>query len=201
MTSVEFQKKIDVVVGNLINNQLPDFMAMTIVNDLIEGVQTRLQEKGELASGEKPKYSTKSALVGYPGEGTQQNYAAMYKKAYSALKVEGAKWATVKGHKLVEAPGGYKQIRELGGLQTDHVDFTVSNSMLRSVKVKNKRVEGTKIVVTYSPTGTEQEAKVSGHNNRYDENILEPNKAELKQASIRIQKQIIRFLNEGLFGK
>jgi hypothetical protein len=199
MTIDAFQKQLDKVVTNIISTQLPDFFAMVIENDIIAEVQTRLQEKGELASGEKPSYSTNPALVGYPSDSMQQNYSVMYKKAYTALKKnKESNWATVNGHKLVEAPGGYKQIRDLGGYQTNHVDFTVSNSMLRSVKIKSNKTDGKKIVITYGVTGQKEIDKVTGHNERYGENILMPNNAELERAKIRIQKQLIRFINEGL---
>ena len=53
-------------------------------------------------------------------------------------------------------------------------------------------------MITYGVTGQKEIDKVTGHNERYGENILMPNNAELERAKIIIQKQLIRFINEGL---
>lgn len=209
MTVEQFQERLNKTMQTLVNDQMPDFFAQIVASDIIAAVDNRLTTKGVLASGEKPSYSTKPSLVGYPSDDMQQNYSKMYKKAYTTLtKNSNAKYVRIKvGNSksktatLVEVPGGYKQIRELGGYQTNHVDFTVSGEMLRSVKIKKTTVNGNKITITYGASGTEELKKLEGHNDRYNENILEPNAEELKAAKIRIQKQAIRLLNEGLFGQ
>jgi hypothetical protein len=203
MTTVDFQKKLDTVVKDIVGTKLPDFFAMTVNNDLILTVQMRLQEKGELSTGDKPSYSTKHSLIGYPPADDLPGYADMHKKAYEQLKSNKAtKWVTYKGHKLMVNEGGYKWQKELIQEHKGIVDFTVSGNMLRSVKVKNTTVSGAKIIVTYGPSGTEEIKKMSALSEKKGKgvSIIMPNAKEIEATRLRVQKQLIRFLNEGLFG-
>ena len=195
MTAQQYAKKLNDTVQGLTTG-LSEKMQVWVASDVIGEVQRRIQSTGELSDGDKGQYSTKSALVGYPSSGIQQNYSAMYKRAYNALKKQAAaKWVTVSGHRLVEAPGGYKQIRELGGLDTNFKDYTISGDMFRSVKVRKNAHTPTTVSVTYGSQG-KNEKILESHNERAGQNILLPNKDEMKRLELRIIKWIVAELRQ-----
>ena len=173
-----------------------------VLNDLMAAAIRRIQESGELADGGKENYSTSPALVGYPSDSLQQNYKAMYRKAYEqAKKNAAAKWATVNGHRLVEVPGGYKQIREAGGYESGFIDFTVSGAMFRSCRIKQTVVSPGKVDIIYGPTGARNIKIMAAHNERIGEMLLMPSKEEIKQATNRLARMITRNLNDAVNGK
>lgn len=200
MTTEQLAQKITKIQADLTQG-LSAEIALIVQNDFIGQVVTRIRESGKLYDGSKEDYSTTPTLVGYPSSNAQQNYKTMYRKAYeTARKRSGAKWATVGGHRLVEVPGGYKEIRETGGLQGQFKDFTVSGIFLNSVRIKSKKFSGGNLTVIYGPTGNRNIKIGESHNERHGGNILLPTEAEINQAKKRITKIVIRLINKALNG-
>lgn len=101
-------------------------------------LRQRVQETGIDAKGTKFRpYSTKPTLVG-------SSTFSLQKKLQNSIfstkeKRKEYEWRTVNGHHLAILKGGYKEIREKLGRQTDHVDFVVTGRMWANIMAQNPK--------------------------------------------------------------
>jgi hypothetical protein len=111
----------------------------------------------------------------------------MTTSAYSSIagskkKRKELDWVTVKGHKLFELPGGYKQFRELHGRQTGFVDFVFTGRMWNNIKLVSDQGELNSGVAVIRPTEELQKKKLAGNTERRGD-ILALSKAEEQRLS------------------
>jgi hypothetical protein len=76
-------------------------------------------------------------------------------------------------------PGGYKQLRELNGLQSAHVDLTFSGRMMQNIKLVAEKQEGAKFLAVIGATTPEEKKKLYGNHAHYG-NFLDPTAEEKK---------------------
>lgn len=100
-------------------------------------IRGRVQETGVNAKGQKFRaYSTKPMLVGCK---SFVQKAACSTLLGSKTKRKELEWRTINGHRLAILKGGYKQMRQMQGRQTDHVDFSVTNNMWNDIMAQNPK--------------------------------------------------------------
>jgi hypothetical protein len=171
ITFLELSKELQGFANDLSGDERGNIM-VKLANDALALVKQRVQETGKNTNGESFKpYSTKPMLASRKG---------MLSDAYS--KIAGSKekrkeldWVTIKGHKLFEIPGGYKEYRELATRQTGFVDFTFSGRMLGNAKIQgdiklvSDRAELNSGVARIAPTQEIEKKKLAGNTERRGE--------------------------------
>ena len=152
-------------------------------------IRQRVQEEGKDAEGNSfTAYSTKSMLSGCSGFLNKSKCPAANKKKRKELKWVTIARGTPTMRPLFEIPGGYKEFRELNGLQTDHVDFTFSGRMFGNAKVKgdikvvSNISEHNSGVVRIGATTELEKKKLAGNTERRGP-ILKLSQSEIKQVT------------------
>ena len=111
---------------------LHDKCTREIATDLMFANKRRVYTEGEDVDGGKiGKYSTKPTLVGAKSFIKK----ASVNKVFGKGKNKKLQWRTVNGHRLAILPGGYKQIRQIEGFETAHVNLTRSRKMMKELSV------------------------------------------------------------------
>jgi hypothetical protein len=110
---------------------------LALANDAIATIAKRVVNTGKNADGEDfGKYSTKPMLV---GSKAFRNKKGANKIFGSKAKRRELEWVTInrkgKNYRLAVLKGGYKQLRELSELQTEHIDFTFTSRLWKSIAV------------------------------------------------------------------
>ena len=156
-------------------------------------IKKRVVEKGEDASGSKYKgYSTKALLVGNSSfiKGNVAN---------SFFKNPDTKWVTVdKTKHLGVLPGGYKQLRDMQGYKTDHVDFTYSGRMWSDINVISTTGDHNKGIAMIGSKTEEGNDKLAGNTERRGD-ILDLSQKEIAEISQALNLNTIKiFKKNGL---
>ena len=159
---LELSNELNKFAGHIEGTERGSIM-IKMANEALILNRQRVQEKGQNADGSAYKpYSTKPMLAGRTGM-TTSAYSSI---AGSKDKRSGLNWATVKGHKLFEIPGGYKQFRELHGRQTGFVDFVFTGRMWNNIKLVSSQAELNSGTAVIKPTEDLQKKKLAGNTER-----------------------------------
>ena len=192
MTPQEFNKKLDKTVKDIQNNHNGTIMASVGLIALTL-LRQRVQEKGINAEGQKYKaYSTKPTLVGCKTFVQKSACAALLG---SKPKRKDLEWRTINGHRLAILPGGYKQIRELQGRQTDHVDFSVTNDMWNDINVISKPTDHQKGIAIIGAKKEKEKQKLAGNTARRGD-ILDLSVKEQEELIGRYNLQVLKIFKE-----
>ncbi|MEN6568981.1 MAG: hypothetical protein ABFC18_03110 [Rikenellaceae bacterium] len=190
MTVDELNKRLD-RVSNEIQSRLGNTM-IQIGNDALYKIKERIQGSGVNAKGEKFKpYSTKEMLVG--GKSFRKKDATMFfnRKGldWKSLRKPGVGKPPEGKHnkksdyvRLAVLPGGYKQLREISGLQASFVDFTFTTDMWSNIGIVSDVAEANKGIVRISAKTEKEKKKLEGNTARRG-NILELSDKELAEVS------------------
>jgi len=197
VTLDEAIRRIEKLEG-MVARDLPIFIQERLSHSAIDMIENRVRVQGKNWRGGNFKpYSTKPIL----SSGTTAKSKAVGRTlASSKSKRRQLEWRTVehKGRKvrLFIVPGGYKQIRQIEGLQTGHKDFWFTTQMWRGFGVK--RVQKTKNQVTVRLGGTNQESqdKIDANSEREGVNIINISDSELKDLAKMVDKEIQRYINK-----
>lgn len=144
-------------------------------------IKQRINETGTNAEGTKYKpYSTKPMLTNC----STMILSACNKVAGSKAKRKELDWVTIKGHKLFELPGGYKQYRELMGRQTQYVDFNVTGQMWADINVISNQSDHQRGTVIIGAKSEDNKKKLEGNTKRRGDILDLSNKeiGELKES-------------------
>lgn len=103
-------------------------------------------------------------------------------KKYRWVKFPGASKAVP----VMELQEGYKELRELNGLQTGHVDLTFTGRMIQNIKVINNRQEGLKFLAVIGASDEENKKKMMGMFDRFGDYLTVREQAgeQLKQNAV-----------------
>jgi hypothetical protein len=176
MTPDELVKSYGNVIRDMQSTPRGDIMMKTGVSALV-AIKKRVINTGVDAKGNKYKpYSTKPMLANC----SSMTESACSKIASSKEKRKELQWVTLKGHKLFEIDGGYKEYRELHGRQTDHVDFSFTNSMWSDVNVISNSGDHNKGVVIIGAKEEKHKKKLEGNTKRRGD-ILDLSKTEIDE--------------------
>jgi hypothetical protein len=194
MTFPEYDKKFT----KTINDLKGDYNAKIMLGVGLEAtrmIKQRVQETGTNAKGAKYKpYSTKPMLANC----SSMILSACSKIAGSKSKRKELDWVTIKGHKLFELPGGYKQYRELMGRQTDHVDFSVTNAMWNDINVISKQGDHQKGIAIIGAKQEIEKKKLAGNTKRRGD-ILDLSAKEIEELKGTYNLGVLQiFRNNGL---
>jgi hypothetical protein len=176
MTPEELIKSYDKTIRDMQSSPRGDIMLKVGVtaNTMIK---KRVINTGVDAKGNKYKpYSTKPMLANC----SSMTGSACSKIAGSKDKRKELQWVTLKGHKLFEIDGGYKEYRELHGRQTDHVDFSFTNSMWSDVNVISNTGDHIKGVAIIGAKQEKEKKKLEGNTKRRGD-ILDLSKTEIDE--------------------
>jgi hypothetical protein len=158
-------------------------------------IRKRVQESGTNAEGSKfPGYSTRPMLTNC----STMILSACSKVAGSKEKRKELKWVTLKGNKLFELPGGYKQFRELHGRQTSHVDFSFTNKMWNDINVISSASDHAQGMAIIGAKEVQEKKKLEGNTARKGE-ILDLSQKEIDYLLGQYNLQVLKvFKDNGL---
>jgi hypothetical protein len=179
MTLNEYNKNIGGVIKDLKAGAHAEVMVKMAMSALTL-IKERVQETGTNAKGQKYKpYSTKPMLANC----SSMILSSCNKIAGSKEKRKELKWVTIKGKKLFEIPGGYKQYRELMGRQTAFVDFSVTNNMWNDINIISKSSDHQKGVAIIGAKQEIEKKKLEGNTKRRGD-ILDLNAKEIEDLKL-----------------
>jgi len=169
---------------------------LMIANDANAQIKTRIQRTGQDAEGSLyDPYSTTPMLMNCSST-TQK---VCQKLAGSKEKRKNLKWVTLKrGNKnirLFELVGGYKEYRELHGLQTGFVDFTFSGRLWSNIRVVSTNAGGGRAEAVITADNPADYDKLRGNVGRRGQ-MLEMNPEELQQAQETLETILFSQWNE-----
>jgi hypothetical protein len=190
----EYNKRLNGVVKDLQTGAHGEVM-VRMAAEALTLIKQRVQETGVNAKGQKYKpYSTKPMLANC----STMILSACSKIAGSKEKRKNLDWKTIKGHKLFEIPGGYKQYRELMGRQTDHVDFSVTNDMWNDINVISKNSDHQKGIAIIGAKQEIEKKKLEGNTKRRGD-ILDLSAKEIEELKGSYNLGVLQiFRNNGL---
>lgn len=181
MTADELIKNIEGVIEDFTQGE----MAVSLLRAAESArslIMDRVTERGVNAKGEPFKGYSTTPMLANCSTFTQN---ACNKIAGSKEKRKDLHWVTLnrmnkKGKKirLFELPGGYSQLRELEGRQTDHVDFSMTGMMWKSIQVTSGMAEAKEGYAVIRPNNSEDMDKLVGNEDRRGE-ILALSEEEL----------------------
>jgi len=190
----EYNKRINGVVKDLQSGAHAEVMVKLAI-EAVRLIKIRVQETGVNAKGQKFKpYSTKPMLANC----STMILSACSKIAGSKAKRKELDWVTIKGHKLFEIPGGYKQYRELMGRQTNYVDFSVTNNMWNDINVISKQSDHQKGIAIIGAKQDIEKKKLAGNTKRRGD-ILDLSAKEIEELKVTYNLGVLQiFRNNGL---
>ena len=192
MTPDQLVRKYSNVIRDMSGSVNGEIMAKVGVSALTF-IRERVIGKGEDAKGSKYKgYSTKALLVG--GSSFIQKSSAD-----SFFSNENTKWVTIdKTKHLGVLPGGYKQLREMNGRQTDHVDFSMSGRMWADINVISTSGDHNKGIAIIGAKTEEGNDKLAGNTAKRGD-ILDLSKTEIADIALTYNLDTIKiFKKNGL---
>ncbi len=132
----------------------------------------------EIESTEIGRIGKRNQVAGgfrQPGTGRVDQRGAQRKKRWMWIRFKGAKKAVP----VMVLPGGYKQLRQLNGLQANYVDLTFSGRMFQNIKLLEPRNNGSKFVAYIGGGNQETKNKMKGMNARFGA-FLDPDKKDVE---------------------
>lgn len=195
MTLDEYNKNLNGVVKDLQSGAHGQIMVKMAINALTL-IKKRVQETGVDANGKKyDPYSTKPILV---GSKSFIQKAAGDKLLGSKPKRKQLEWVTINGHRLAILKGGYKQVRELQGRQTEHVDFSVTNNMWNDINIISKGPDHERGIAIIGAKQDIEKKKLAGNTKRRGD-ILDLSESEIDQLKKSYNLDVLQiFKNNGL---
>jgi hypothetical protein len=202
MTYPEYNAKSEKVIQNMMTNDNGRLMVKVAIS-AFSFIRERVQETGINANGQKfAPYSTKPMLVGAKSFRAKKYATQMLGSKPKRKELE---WRTVGGHKLAILQGGYAELRRLQNMQTDHVDFSVTNEMWNDINV---RKDGSGLVSNQSDhmqgvaiigAKLEKEKKKLAGNTKRKGDILDLNQKEIDDLKLTYNLGVLQiFENNGL---
>jgi hypothetical protein len=194
MTFEEYDKRLNGVVNDLQTGAHGEVMVRLAINALTK-IKQRVTETGVNAKGTKyAPYSTKPMLTNC----STMTLSACSQVAGSKDKRRSMKWVTVKGHKLFELPGGYKQFRQIAGRQTNYVDFMFNGRMWSDINVISNQGDHQKGVAIIGARQEEEKKKLEGNTKRKGD-ILDLSQKEIDELKASYNLDVLQiFRNNGL---
>ena len=161
MTIKEYNQKLGAVIKTMDMKQGVIMASLGI--EALTMIKKRVIETGVDAKGSKYKpYSTKAMLT---------NCSALTSSACSTIagskdKRRDLNWVTIKGHRLFNLSGGYKQFREIQGRQTTHVDFSFNNDMWNDINLISKAGQHKQGIAVIGARDGHQKKVLAGNTDR-----------------------------------
>jgi hypothetical protein len=183
---------------DLINKELPLFIEQRIAHGAIVAIRDRVQFTGTDWRGRKfSPYSTRPILSSGTTEKSKRVGRAL---ASSKKKRRQLEWRTIqhKGRnvRLFIVPGGYKQIRQLEGLQTGHKDFWFSTEMWTGFGVKRVKKGRREIVVTLGGRTAASQRKIDANSAREGVSIIGLSDSELKELGKTVEIELQKYIKK-----
>ncbi len=193
MTSQEYDRRMTKTIGDMEKDRSK--MMVYIGTEARKLIFERVHDTGVDAKGQKyAPYSTRPMLTNC----STMILSACSKVAGSKEKRKELKWVTVRGHKLFELPGGYKEFRQLHGRQTDHVDFSFTGKMWNNINLISSTNEHQQGVVIIGARTDEEKKKLEGNTKRKGD-ILDLSNKELTYLSEKYKVNTLEIIrNNGL---
>lgn len=197
MTIEEYGERLGKTVATLL--AMRERLLTGIGMGAIRMIRARIIETGKKAKGNK--FASPDNPSGYSRRPMLTNYTAFWRKeghdiiAGSKAKRRELKWVTLKRGdrpiRLFVLRGGYEQFRQLQGRRIDIVNFSFTNTMWNSMRVK--AIEGD--AVTIGVTRQENIMKMEGLSKRFGKilELSEDEKIKLKQA---LKKDVVNVANK-----
>jgi len=131
---------------------------------------------------------------------TAKSKSVWNKLASSKTSRRDLDWVTIKRRgknvHLFELKGGYKQLRQLEGLQTAHKDFSFSQVMWNSYGVKRTVNTNNEVVVTIGGKTQDSQDRINWNSKREGVEIINISDQELKKLAKNLDKQIQKYINK-----
>lgn len=186
-----------------INSTFPQWANVALGNTADAMIQKRIISSGMASDGNKySAYSTNPTLVGAKSFRTKAAAATIFG---NPKKRASQQWVTINrggaNYRLVVLPSGYKQVRQIEGLQVAHKSFLRTGEMWGSIHTLGTRQEGTGRFVTV--VGTENpfsNKKLEGHEKREGKPIMMISKSEERELTLILDKYITNILNKAVNG-
>lgn len=192
MTLDEYNNKFGKVISDMQSGPGATIMVQTAITALTL-IKKRVQETGVNAEGQKFKpYSTKDTLV---GSTSFLQKAASDKLLGSKAKRKELEWRTVKGRRLAILPGGYAKIRQLQGRQTDHVDFSVTNSMWNDISIISNQGDHSRGIAIIGAKDDIEKKKLAGNTERRGD-ILDLSDKEIEMLKSAYNLGVLKIFKE-----
>jgi hypothetical protein len=195
MNWTELDKRTGGVIKDLQGGIMGNIMLRLATNALTL-LRARVQETGKDAKGTKYRpYSTKAMLIGCSSF-VQKN--ACNSVFGSKEKRKNLEWRTIKGHRLAILPGGYKQLRNLQGRQTEHVDFMMTGRMWNDISIVSKGTDHEKGIAVIGAKTDDEKKKLAG-NTKSRGDILDLSQSEVDTLMKNYNLDVLQiFRNNGL---
>jgi len=197
MTPEEAEKRVQKLL-QMINTDFPTFIKERTAHNAVTFIEQRVQNTGKnyLGNSFRP-YSTKPILT----SGTTAKSKAIWNQlASSKASRRDLDWVTIKRRgknvHLFELKGGYKQLRQLEGLQTAHKDFWFTTQMWRGFGVKRILKNKGSMVITIGGKDPESQNKIDRNSKREGVNIINISDQELEKLAKQIDQQIQKYINK-----
>jgi hypothetical protein len=166
MKSEEAIKHMDQIIAESVNEF--GVVMLQVAQSANTLMKKRIVETGLDAEGKPfPPYSTKPMLANCSSK--YMSKAVCTDLSGSKEKRAELKWVTVKGAKLFEIDGGYKEFRDLHGRRTDIVDFTWTGEMMGNIQVVSSESEHKTGLARISTLSDAENLKLSGNTDRKGE--------------------------------
>ena len=179
MTYEEYNKSMDGVISDLQTGAHAVVMVKLAVNAL-SMIKQRVQETGKDAQGNSYSgYSTRPLLV---GKSSFIQLSAAQVLLGSKKKRKALEWRTIgKGEnarRLAILNGGYKDLRNRQGRQTDHVDFSYTGRMWSNINIRSTQSDHQRGLAIIGAGTPEDKKKLEGNTERKGE-ILDLSQSEI----------------------
>jgi hypothetical protein len=179
MTLAEYNKSIEGVVNDLQTGAHATVMVQLAINALTM-IKQRVQETGKDAQGNSyTGYSTRPMLV---GKSSFIQLSAAQALLGSKKKRSQLEWRTLgrgeSAKRLAILNGGYKDLRNRQGRQTDHVDFSYTGRMWSNINLKSSNSDHQNGVAIIGATTPADKKKLEGNTERKGE-ILNLSQSEI----------------------
>ena len=159
---LELSNELNKFAGHIEGSERGNIM-IKMASEALALNKLRVTEQGKDSEGSAYKPYSRTPMLASRSGMTNSAYNSI---AGSKDKRAGLNWATVKGHKLFEIPGGYKQFRELHGRQTGFVDFVFTGRMWNNIKLVSNQAELNSGTAVIKPTEDLQKKKLAGNTER-----------------------------------
>jgi len=183
---------------NRFKRQLPQYFFNLIkqyaAHDVVAQIENRITTTGKAADGLMfSPYSTKPFWT--TGRMQKSNRLRNW-----AIGNPSVKWMTVKyGEKnvhLFQVPGGYKQAREIEGLQTQYKDFEFSGQMWRMFGVKRSATAKDNVRVWIGGRSTRSQKLINKNSKREGKPLIDMSKEEIATMEKVIDNEISKLMKK-----
>lgn len=173
-----------------------DLMKQYAAHDVVAQIENRITTTGKSADGSRfSPYSTKTAYTSGRTVKSNRIWRAM---ASSKEARRNLNWITIKyGSKAVhlfEVPGGYKQMRQLEGLQVAFKDFEYSGQMWRMFGVKREITTANQISITIGGRTARSQDLFDKNSKREGKPLIDMSQGEITTMNKVVDKEILKLM-------